>query len=261
MALKWEPKSPDETVRRLIDWATALDGDTIATSVFTKVSSGGPTLGPDTHADTVSELFVIGGADGDVAIFKCVITTAAGETLDDLVTMEVLADDAAPLPAGLTFATLAEANARADMLGWTDWQAASNGKRKAALIEAADYIVTLYRWPQSYVADSTQALPWPRAYAYDREGRQITGTPAQVKTANIEAARLALGGPLLGGGSATPERGIKSEDVAGIIKTVYDDLPAADQLRLDRFAYVHALLRATGATGGTNSVNVRLSKS
>lgn len=64
---------------------------------------------------------------------------------------------------------------------------------EAALTRAADYIEG--RWSTSFIGrkkTSTQALSWPRDYAYDERGILITGIPVMLKRANVVMAERAL---------------------------------------------------------------------
>ncbi len=254
---------PNKTAAEVFDYSvTPLDpGDTIATSTWNLVVQGGASIAGESYTDTEAKAFLTGGTPGETVVLRSLIVSTGGRTFETIGTIQITDPVDADLGADETFATLAEADAYAMKRDWTDWAAASTTTRRAKLRESRDYIVTMYRWPSSYVVDSAQLGPWPRQYAYDREGRLLTGTPDQVKAAQIEAARVALTGPLLGKGGDTSERGIKSEKIAGVIETTYDDLAPADQMRVDRLAYVDALLKSTGASGGSGGVNVRLLKS
>lgn len=152
-----------------------------------------------------------------------------------------------------SFATLAEADAYAAARGWTDWAEASEPAKEGGLRDATNYIVANARWP-GRVVDLEQVGPFPRTGLKDVEGRTITGTPGAVKSATIEAARLSLSAPLLGGASDP----IVIREKVDTIEVAYAEQKAAD-LRRDRLAWVWSLLRSAGAkqAGG---VNVALSK-
>lgn len=70
------------------------------------------------------------------------------------------------------------------------------------LTDATIYLNARYTWP-GVLADSTQAEDWPRLAAdgsalTDSDGRALTGVPAAVKRAELEAAKLlAANQPLL----------------------------------------------------------------
>jgi hypothetical protein len=158
------------------------------------------------------------------------------------------------LAADESFATVAEADTYAAARGWTDWAAAGTPAKEAALRNGTAYVTVAARWPGE-LADYDQLLAWPRLYAYDREGRYLEGIPTAVKSATIEAARLALTTSLMAGTGARVTKRVK----AGPVEVEYADTSPAS-LRNDRLTYIHALLRSIGATiaGGTM---VALSKS
>lgn len=159
------------------------------------------------------------------------------------------------LSADESFATVAESVTYATKRAWADWLAATEATQEAKLREATDYIVMTARWPGS-LADYEQALPFPRIGAYDREGRYIEGTPDAVKAATIEAARLALGGLLIGG---TSDAQVVIRRKVGPIEREFSQPRSAADVRRDRLAYVHLLLRGAGAIIG--GANVALLKS
>lgn len=159
------------------------------------------------------------------------------------------------LSADESFATVAESVTYATARGWTDWTEAELATQEAKLREATDYITFSTRWPGRLV-DSAQVLPFPRSGLYDREGRYIEGTPAAVKSATIEAARLALSGPLIGG-AAEGQVVIRSK--VGPIEEEFSEPRAASDVRRDRLAFVMMLLRGAGAIIG--GVNIPLQKS
>ncbi len=89
-----------------------------------------------------------------------------------------------------SFASLVEAEAYFDgHPSYTTWQAVEPTAKEAALMTATRYLCRAVRWLGS-ISVSTQALAWPRAYVYDREGRAISSTtvPQQVKDAVCELA-------------------------------------------------------------------------
>lgn len=149
-----------------------------------------------------------------------------------------------------SYASVAEADAYASARGWTDWAAASTAAKEAALLESTAYLDATYRWPGS-LADIAQVLGWPRADAYDREGRTLTGTPAAVVSAAIEAARLALTAPLIGGSA---DAAVTREKV-GPLEVEYQQT-AAWVLRDQRLAWVASLLRSISGIGSGTSIRL-----
>lgn len=99
------------------------------------------------------------------------------------------------LPNADSLASLAAADAYALARNWADWIAATTTAKEAALVSATSYIAASYSF-LGYLLNLSQSLPFPRVGLYDRDGRLLTGVPAQVIAATVELARLALTAPL-----------------------------------------------------------------
>lgn len=170
-----------------------------------------------------------------------------------------------------SYATLAAADAYFAARGVTTWTGA-DAVKEAALRKATTYLDNAYRtrWVGLTVT-VTQALAWPRTDGnrdpwtrsiqyplVDINGFQIPidTVPAQIVTATIEAALLALGGTAL---EPTLARGgaIKQEMVGPISVTYMDG--ASPQ---DRYLAIEGILRGlVTSTPGASSGNVRLVRS
>lgn len=137
-------------------------------------------------------------------------------------------------PAG-PLATAEQADAYATARGWSDW-AAADARKAGAILDASNFVRSSYRPP----AKVTEAIE------------------AQIADAVIEAARLSLSAPLLGG-DAAGQRARKSIK-AGSVAVEYETAASAD-LRAARTALVTAMLRAAGVYAVGSGVNVRLAKS
>lgn len=133
-------------------------------------------------------------------------------------------------------ATVEQADAYAVARGWADWVALPPERKSAALLDASTYIKACYRAP----AATTEA-----------EDEMII-------EAAIEAARLSLSGPLIGG-NAAGQRARKSVK-AGSVAVEYDTASTKD-LTAARTALVAAMMRAAGVYLAGGGVNVRLAKS
>ncbi len=75
------------------------------------------------------------------------------------------------------------------------WAAALPVDKEAALREATQYLDGRYDWVGDHPGGGQQ-LGWPRAGAFDHEGRPLTGIPQKVAQATAELALQALGEPL-----------------------------------------------------------------
>lgn len=132
-------------------------------------------------------------------------------------------------------ATVDQADAYATARGWSDW--AIQPERKAGAIhDASTFVRSAYRPP----AKVTEAVE------------------TQIMDAVIEAARLSLTSPLLGG-DAAGQRARKSVK-AGSVAVEYETATSAD-LRTARTALITAMLRAAGVFMIGLGVNVKLTKS
>lgn len=83
-------KDPDDILDYSIDWTRELDGDTISTSVWV-VPSGLTDQNTSSASSTKTTVWLSGGTDGTSYNVRNRITTAAGRTLDQTVTLNVKA--------------------------------------------------------------------------------------------------------------------------------------------------------------------------
>jgi uncharacterized phiE125 gp8 family phage protein len=86
MAIRWEPKRPNEVRRFVINWASWLEEDTIATS---DVTVDGVTLDSESNDDTTVTITLSGGTEGTLARITNTITTAGGDTETEVFTLYV----------------------------------------------------------------------------------------------------------------------------------------------------------------------------
>lgn len=140
-----------------------------------------------------------------------------------------------------TYASIAEADTYFSEQNKTHWTG-SDAAKEGALRQATVYLDSYYKWVGT-VASSTQTLGWPRVYAYDSEGRTITGIPDRVKDATCELALQALTADLV----PVQERGgmVKREKV-GPIEVEYQNGAPAGKV----YDYVSAMLRGYGSYRG-----------
>lgn len=130
----------------------------------------------------------------------------------------------------------------------TEWAAATTAEKEGALRYATRWIDDRYAWPGT-IHLTTQALAWPRAWAYDREGRDLTAqVPDRVAEATAEAAVLDLQGSLR---TLTLDRGgaIQSETV-GPLSTSYFPGAAA----LPSFPFIDQILAGIASKRSTQPV-------
>ena len=84
---KWDDKDPDDVDSFGIDWATRLDGDTIASSTWTVPD--GLTQDSSSNTTTTTTVWLSGGTDGDDYEVLNRITTTGGRTIDQTVKLRV----------------------------------------------------------------------------------------------------------------------------------------------------------------------------
>lgn len=80
--------------------------------------------------------------------------------------------------------------------GVSKWEALTTTEKEQKLINATDYIDSIYQWKGKKVSTS-QALRFPRENLFDYEGGKIEGVPTAVKQATCEAASLIVDGTIL----------------------------------------------------------------
>lgn len=149
--------------------------------------------------------------------------------------MLIVEDGIVAWPSG-PMATVDQADAYAAARGWSDWTVLTPERKSGAILDASTYVRSAYRPP----AGVTEAIE------------------DQITDAVIEAARLSLTSPLLGG-DAAGQRARKSVK-AGSVAVEYETATSAD-LRAARTALVTAMLRAAGVYPAGSGANVRLIKS
>lgn len=86
----WPNKDPDEVLDYSIDWEARLGADTISTSAWSVVS-GTVVEGVNNKTDTVTTVWLSGGAAGENAEIHNRIVTAGGRTMDQTVYLRVRA--------------------------------------------------------------------------------------------------------------------------------------------------------------------------
>ncbi|WP_398470712.1 DnaT-like ssDNA-binding protein [Tardiphaga sp.] len=150
------------------------------------------------------------------------------------------------------YASIAEVSAYLSARGLdTAWDAATQVKQEAAIIEASSFLDASFTWT-GRLLDPSQKLGWPRYEAYDGEDRPLEGIPSQVKDACAELANLALGGRLMPMAIASGSTGIKRERI-GDVEIEYDNATTAAS-----YGYVQLMLRGLGGMRSTNAGNMKL---
>lgn len=133
-------------------------------------------------------------------------------------------------------ATVEQADAYAQARGWSDWAALTAERKSGAILDASTYVRASYRPP----------------------AKVCTSVERQISEAVIEAARLSLTSPLIGGDKAgqAARKSVKAGSVA-----VEYEASSAESRSAARMALVAGLLRYAGVFAIGSSTNVRLAKS
>lgn len=149
--------------------------------------------------------------------------------------MLIVENGAVSWPAG-PLATVAEADAYATARGWSDWAALTPERKSGAILDASTFVRAAYRPP----------------------AKATTAVEEQISEAVIEAARLSLTSPLIGGDKAgqAARKSVKAGSVA-----VEYEATSAETRNAARLALVTGLLRYAGVSAIGSGVNVRLAKS
>lgn len=88
MALLWPPKDPGETLDYDLDWTVRLNGDIIATSSWSiTIGDDVLSINSNTVSPSVTKVWLSGGTLGLKYTLQNIITTAAGDTMVESVTV------------------------------------------------------------------------------------------------------------------------------------------------------------------------------
>lgn len=122
-----------------------------------------------------------------------------------------------------SYLSVADAAIYHENMGNATWAASLTADKETALIRATKSLDSIYNgsWKGTKFS-STQALAWPRDYAYDELENEMTGVPVVLKNVTAEAALIELDSPGALLASRTRGGGIKSEKV-DVITIEYSD--------------------------------------
>ena len=168
--------------------------------------------------------------------------------------MSLIVEDGTGIDDANSYASIAEADAALADREVEAWFALPSARKAACLIEATDYLEA-YDWIGD-LAWYDQALGWPRLYAYDREGRLLSGVPAQVKRAVILLAPHAASGALRP--STTAAAGALKRKKVGPLETEYFE-GSAGSATARSFPEVDGLLRGL-TRGGPGGISGRVER-
>lgn len=111
--------------------------------------------------------------------------------------MTLIVEDGTGLAGAESYVSVVDASTYYDEHGGptANWTAATTAQKESALRYATTWLEARYLWPGA-VSTYTQKRAWPRRFAYDTEGRLLTGVPEAVIEAQCEAAREHMTLPL-----------------------------------------------------------------
>jgi len=168
----------------------------------------------------------------------------------------LVVEDGTGLANANTYATLAEANTyiAANIHANATWDNLDDDDKKYLLIWATRYIDQRTTWA-GLPTTTTQALQWPRAGAYDRNGISVANNvlPLPVKDATCEMARYLM----------TDDRSVERSQDA--LKSVKVDVIEVDFLQGYKLTevpnMVRLILKGLGAIASGNGGAVPIKKS
>lgn len=147
-----------------------------------------------------------------------------------------------------SFISVADADTYWSKRSNSDWTAADPSDKETALINATDYLNNAYDWP-GVLADTDQALSWPRDSAYDLEGRKLTGIPKPIEDATAYLAGQSVAGTVLFEVHGQAEKRLK----AGSVEIEYMD----HSTKGNTYEYLKSILSVLTYTGSSQIRLVR----
>ncbi len=88
MRLRWPRKDPSDVLDYQINWADALEADTISTSTWTVPAGSSLTINSSSSAPTSSTVWLGGGVAGTHLVTNSIVT-AGGRTIERSVELTV----------------------------------------------------------------------------------------------------------------------------------------------------------------------------
>ena len=100
--------------------------------------------------------------------------------------MSLIVEDGTGVPNAESYVSISDADEHFAALENSSWTRASSDLKENALKNASAYS-DLYSYP-GYLLNAQQGLKWPRAKAYDQDGRRLLGLPTALRAAVLELA-------------------------------------------------------------------------
>ena len=171
----------------------------------------------------------------------------------------IIVEDGTGNPLANAYATVLEADSYLADLEAAAWFPLSDYQKAAGLIEATAYLDATYTWVGE-VQYGSQALGWPRVYAYDHEGRDVPSDVVPIQVARATALlAVAAGSGALQPATAATSGALKRKKVGPLELEYFEGTAGSATAR--SFPAVSGMLRGLtrGGPGGISGSVVRWS--
>lgn len=255
------------------NWSNDLaDGETITAAAETMIEAVGVSKVDLTFSTPDTVITLTGGTHGQRCIFSILIETSSGRKYSQVFEIDVVnvglmgsalvIEDGSGRPDANCFSGLSATDTYWANRNDATWAGATTEQKKAAKINATDYLNYGYRWLGQPVKLG-QALCFPRANIVDYYGNLLPHTviPEQIKIAEHMLAREALSIDIMS--QTDPAKLIKSESVSigAITESKTYELGNRRPLAMHTFTHIDAVLQGftSGSVGrsGFRSVPLR----
>lgn len=115
--------------------------------------------------------------------------TATTETSENIPDVEMIVENGTGVPNANSYVDLDFALEYCVTKGYTNWLSLSENEQKTFLIRGTEFVDNFYQWKGRRFGQF-QSLYFPRVDLYDNDNFPVTGIPARLKKACVEAAFL-----------------------------------------------------------------------
>ena len=91
LPLAWPPKYTEELLDYQLDWTRRLQGDIISNTAC-DVLTGNVTITNHLTTNTTVTIWLSGGDPGSTSQVQCIINTAGGRTMEEIVMIQTISD-------------------------------------------------------------------------------------------------------------------------------------------------------------------------
>lgn len=165
--------------------------------------------------------------------------------------MAIVVEDGTGLADANSYVSIAYADSYFYDRGNSVWDTYTPENKAQALILATEYLDMYYNYT-GYKSSSTQALDWPRDYAYDVDSNEITDIPVTLKKMTCEAAVRAIASELQP--DLESGRTIQREKIANAVEVEYAEGSGGSSepiyLVIDRLGFSTGIVISKNRTSG-----------